>query len=144
MRVWHEDACLRILRGHTAVVACLAVLSDSFLVIAGEDGMLKWWKSTSSSCLHTINGIAADVMCVLPSSSPESESLLTVGAAGGALIVVEDGVVAGGNQLPAGLSCLALMPDGKGVSGCGDDRGTLQLWGPDGGVFTTHHDAPVL
>ena len=106
--------------------------------------MPKWWKSTSSSCLHTINGIAADVMCVLPSSSPESESLLTVGAAGGALIVVKDGVVAGGNQLPAGLSCLALMPDGKGVSRCGDDRGTLQLWGPDGGVFTTHHDAPVL
>ena len=49
---------------------------------------------------------------VLPSSSPESESLLTVGAAGGAFIVVEDGVIAGGNQLPAGLLCLALMPDG--------------------------------
>ena len=112
MRVWHEDACLCILRGHTVVVACLAVLSDSFLVSAGEDGMLKWWKSTSSSCLHTVNGIAADVMCVLPSSSPESESLLTVQAAADALIVVVDGVDAGGNQLPARLSCLALMPDG--------------------------------
>ena len=142
VRIWCNGRCLRILRGHTAAVTCLAVLADRFLVSAGEDGTLRWWKSTSSSCLHTINGVATDVTCVLPSSLPHS--LFTVGATSGTLIQVEDGVVLGTTQLQAGLSCLALMPDGKGVCGFRDDRGTLQLWGPDGNtVFTTMHQSSV-
>ena len=114
VRIWCNGRCLRILRGHTAAVTCLAVLADRFLVSAGEDGTLRWWKSTSSSCLHTINGVATDVTCVLPSSLPHS--LFTVGATSGTLIQVEDGVVLGTTQLQAGLSCLALMPDGKGCA----------------------------
>jgi len=140
-----SDGCVRILCGHTAAVACLTILTDTFLVSAGEDGTLMWWKSTSSSCLHKINGIKlngipTDVTCLLPFSS--ADSLFAVGASTGTLIYVEDWVVLGRTQLHAGLSCLALTPDGKRVSACRDDRGTLTLWGPRGNiVFTTTHQS---
>jgi WD40 repeat protein len=59
-----SDECLRILRGHTGQVTCLAVLNDHKLVSGGTDKRIKVWDLSTGECLLTMEGHVDSVRCL--------------------------------------------------------------------------------
>jgi WD40 repeat protein len=70
-----QGVCRLRLKGHTSCITALAQLPDERIVSASRDGSIKLWDATSSTCVGSLQGHTAIVMCL--AMHPDSERLLS-------------------------------------------------------------------
>jgi WD40 repeat protein len=78
VRFWNanDGTCLKILKGHSKPVLCVAFLSDSIAATGGADNTVRIWSLTSGECLKVLLGHTDLVTCI----SVVSENLLFSGS----------------------------------------------------------------
>jgi len=58
IRIWNikTGECIRILKGHSDLVSCLATLSNGYLASGSYDKTIRIWNSKNGKCLKTLKG----------------------------------------------------------------------------------------
>ena len=123
-----EPAPTHFLRGHTSVVASLAISADGVVLASGSrDKTIKLWNRNSGALLQTLSGHSERVIAVAFS---RDRSLLASGSQDKTILIwkLDSGEIQYRLTGHAGaVYALAISPDGKQLASCSWDR-TIKVW----------------